>query len=226
MTTASIVDIFNLALDACGHSYSVASQLESSREAELCNRWYSRVYKTVGMAAHWNSLRFAAQLTSLSERDDTTDWTSAQPMPNWQFAYGLPTDFLAPQYMTDFSQFQLGVHSTHRAIFSNSESPAVLIFTRDNVSPALWDEGLTTAIIRSLAAVISRPLSAKRAMTDDNFRLANQAILDAREENANSSNVTYDHVPDWLAARGVSLGLGASNRFIYPYGELVSVSTV
>ena len=225
MATESKVDIFNLALEALGHRNTVSSPTEASREAELCSLWYPRVYRSVGKAAHWGCLKAPKRLAQLSERNTSTDWDSTQPLPPWNYAHGLPADLLAPQYLATYDRFEIGVHGTVRALFSDLEEP-ILIYSRLDVNISLWDEGFTNAFIYTLGAMIARPLTGKSIRAQELYQLAQISIMDAREQEANDSQVQFETIPDWLIARGVSGPSSGHDRYFYPYGPVLTNSNV
>ena len=65
------------------------------------------------------------------------------------------------------------------------------------------------------------PLSGKPARAKMLADHANQLLYSARENAANTSNDTYESVPDWISQRGYS-GTLAVNKYFYPYGGLLT----
>jgi hypothetical protein len=53
---------------------------------------------------------------------------------------------------------------------------------------------------------------------------ANDIVLNARANSANSQNEMHESVPDWIAARGYDFT--PRSQFYYPQGSLLSLSSV
>jgi hypothetical protein len=219
-----VVDLYNLALNAVGARNNVASRTELSREAEVCELWFTVARDAVFAAAPWPELTKLAYLTVLNERDAEEDWVATNARPGYQFAYEAPRDMVRPQYLTNFDRFLVTALGDKQAIVSNTES-AILAYTTKDLSPSFWSAGLKMAMVYALASHIVMPLSAKPARAKQAAEQANNAILQARETAANTSNETFDYLPDWIAARGFA-GADVSQRFIYPVGNLLTVANV
>ena len=226
----SVVELFNLALSAIGTRRIVSSAAEHSREAEICNLWYPVVRDVVLSAAPWDSARKTARLALLAERDFDLDWANGDPEPGWAFAYGQPSDMLHPLWLDGFYQFRLGLRhvtvgnttQTAKAVFTNYEDPVLTyIFRQEQLGHMAPD--LYQAIALALGGAIARPLNGKAKMADLALGEANKAILEARVRSANENNIRFDHVPDWLSARGVVQN-GAVSGYVYPSGPLLSAA--
>lgn len=219
----SVLQIYNQALSLVGTRASVSSLTERTRECELCNEHYEVVRDQVLRAAPWACARKAARLGLLAEREDG-DWTAAQPIPPWLFAYALPSDYLHPRMLTAYARFEIATHAGANALLTNTED-AVLIYTAKETDTSLWDIMLTSAVFLGLAAVIAKPLTGSTRKRQALVEEANMRIMLAREADANLSHDPVEWLPDWLKARGVS-GPGNPNRFIYPVGPLLMGDTV
>lgn len=218
----SIVDIYNMALNAVGTRDDVSSPSENSREAEVCRRWYDNARDLILRAAFWPSAEAFSRLSVLAERDETEAWTSSDPAPGFRFAYAVPNDLLVPRYQADFGRFTFGVYGSQRAVMSNTEQ-VILAYTRQQTNVGLWDNALLMAIVYSLAAHIAMPLHGKPARAKSMADQANNLILSARELAANTGENQYDTVPDWIAARGYAKQT-PDQRYLFPYGPMISVS--
>jgi len=219
-----VTQLFNLSLNAIGARGKVASPTENSREAEVCSLWYEVVKDQIFAAAPWPELTKLASLEVLDERDAEEDWVNTNARPGYAFAYALPDDFAYPQYLSNFDRFLLTAYGDSQAISTNSEN-AVLAYTSKNLVPDRWSPGLRMAIVYALASHIVMPLSGKVSRAKQMVDQANNYIMQAREAGANTSNEQFEHIPDWIAARGYS-GSTQSMRYIYPYGDLLTVSNV
>src|SRR5690606_12762983 len=93
-----------------------------------------------------------------TERGDAP-WAANDPAPGWRYAYALPSDFLAPRYLSDYAQFDLGVNALdQRVLYTNSHQP-ILRYTKRQTQPGLWDVDLRSAIVFALAAHIAPKLT-------------------------------------------------------------------
>lgn len=210
----SVVGVYNLACSAIGTRARIASPTEASREAEVCQDWYETVRDRVLTMAPWPEARATARLALRVARDDTADWVATDPSPSYLFSYNLPSDYLWPRYLSDYSGFQMEVTSGNTlALMSNMEEP-ILHYTKRQTDPTLWSPQLHMAIVYSLASFISMPLHGKSGRANIVMGQANQIITDARVLAANTDNTSLDTMPDWIAARGFS---GSQySRFFYP----------
>ncbi len=150
----SVVDIYNMALNAVGTRDDVSSPNEASREAEVCRRWFANARDLILRAAFWPSAEAHSRLSVLAERDETEAWTSADPSPGFRFAYAVPSDLLVPRYQADFGRFVFSTYGDSRAVMSNTEQ-VVLAYTRQQTNVSLWDHALLMAIVYSLGAHIA-----------------------------------------------------------------------
>jgi hypothetical protein len=220
--------LFNLALNAIGARSNVASPTENSREAQVCSLWYPVVQGAVFEAAPWPELTKFASLTLLDTRDSEAAWVNTNARPGYTFAYGLPTGFVRPQYLTNFDRFLMasypGASGDVRALATNTED-AILAYTSATVDMDVWTNSLVLAMAYALASHVVMPLSGKVSRAKQMVDQANNLILQARDVAGNTSNEQFDSIPDWIAARGYS-GTTVSQRYIYPYGDLLTVANV
>lgn len=222
MAISSLVQVYNLALNAVGARDNISLPTENSREAETCGLWYSPVRDQILSSAAWPEATDMVYLAQLSEADD--EWAAGEPRPGYGYSYALPTDLLRPQYLSDFGHFLVtGDQSGVRALHTNGATP-ILVYTKRLETIALWGSELQMAIVYGLAAHICMPLTGKPSRAKSLRDQANQLVLAARETAANMSNEFHEHVPDWIAARGYNFS--ASTRYVYPYGSLLSLSNV
>jgi hypothetical protein len=219
------VGIYNLALNAIGARSNVTSPAENSREAEVCNLWFSPVRDQVLASASWPEATNMKYLAILKEADEDGDgiWALGDPRPGYQFVYSLPSDCLRPQYLSDFSRFLVTYYEPNQRAFHTNTVDAIFFYTMRLETISLWSSELQMAIVYALAANICMPLSGKPARAKMLADKANQLVLMARETAANTSNERYESIPDWISARGYSDG-SSQTRFFYPYGSLLSVS--
>lgn len=217
------VTIFNQALSAIGHRALVVTEDEASREASICRMWYASVRDQILRSAPWASAKRAARLELLSERPASGEWEAEEPQPGYQYAYELPTDMLAPRYLSSYSPFEISMlDATTKALMANEED-VILIYTMQQTDPDLWDPHLTMAIVYALASFICNPLTGKRATGADVAKRANDLIMTARDSLANLDQAPHESIPDWIAARGY-VNLAPPTRYFFPYtGALIPV---
>ncbi len=219
-----LVSLFNLALSAVGTRARVSSPGEETREAQICRTWYPVVRDTALRAANWASCRSVARLALQREASSDADWADGDPEPPWTYRYGLPADYLYPRWLSDYSAFALCVYNDVTMLQTNSVEP-VLIYTKRQENPAVWDPDLYRAVSLGLAASIALPLHGKADRANVMMQDANSLIIAARVNTANENTQELDSLPDWLLARGASLNTSYS-KYIYQYGPLFNTGAL
>lgn len=223
MAISSEVGLYNLALNAVGSRDNISSPTENSREAEVCRLWYSPVRDQILAAAPWPEATKVRALSLLAEATGE-EWASSDPKPGYSYAYAVPSDMLRPQYLTDFSRFNLTNYGDNqRAIHTNAD-PAILAYTFRLENMSLWSAELQMAVVYGLAAHICMPLTGKPSRGRVLAQEANNRIWAARESAANTSDERYDSIPDWLSARGYSDAV--QSRYVYPFTNTLSLPDV
>lgn len=214
--------LYNLALNAVGTRSRVASPTEVSREAEVCNLWYPTVRDQVLCAAHWDSAAAIAQLTLESSRTEDT-WAEGEPEPPWLFRFNLPQDFLYPRHLSTLENFRLTQVGGVPKLLAMTET-ALLHYTKKQDVVASWDPDLWYSTVQGLAGHIAMPLHGKASRAAQALANANDVMAKAQARVANRNQVSYDHVPDWLVARGV-VSVSPVSGYIYQVGPLFAVGT-
>lgn len=217
----SVVELWNLALSATNGRGSISSLTETGREADLCRLWYPLIRDMVLKSASWPSTKRYARLALLAERDAGKDWTSADPAPTWRFAYAAPADMIAPRYLSSYARFDYSVRDSNSVIMTD-ESLAILHYLVRQTDVTKWDTGLASAVVYSLAAAVSRPLTGKTTLARDLKDLAAETVLLARTEMANESEDNFSQLASWHEARGYD-GLPATTQFFWPYSGLSAI---
>lgn len=218
--TTSVLDVWNGALSKAHARAKVSSLTESSRERELCSRWYDITRHLVLEAAHWPGTRSVARLALLAERNTALDWVAGDPPPQYIYSYALPEDYIRAWYMSDYTPFEVYYDHTRsrRVIVTNTED-AVLVYARDNENVVDWTPGQKMATMLGLAANLVGDLAGSRTLKQDLFREANDHLLEAQSNALNSESFQVDTLPPWLAVRGYAEG-PTLTRFYYPFGGL------
>lgn len=218
MGISSIVQIYNLALNACGERSNISLPTENSRRAEVCNLWYEPVLEQVLSAAPWPEATKILYAAETAEKADS-DWLETEPRPGYQYAYTLPTDCLRPQYLADFTKFQISILGDVKVLNTNTFQ-AILVYTANITNISLWSAELRMAIVYALSAHVCMAISGKPTRTKMLIDRANQFILDARISAANESTEQYESLPEWISGRGFSDP--NPQKYIYPLGSLLS----
>ncbi len=220
MAVTSEVGIYNLALNAIGERSNVSLPTENSRQAEVCRLWYETVRNHILSAAPWPEASGMEYLALVSDREEET-WLESEPRQGYAYVYALPEDCLRPRYLNSFAQFLLSERNDVRLLHTNQAS-AVLTFTKRQTNISLWTSDLLMAIAYGLAAHICDPLSGKPSRARVLAEKANDLILSARVNAANSSDERHESLPDWIVARGYQSG--TTTRFFYPTASLLNVN--
>ena len=219
---SSETSIYNLALNAIGARSNISSPTENSREAEVCRLWYDSIRDQILSAAAWPEATRTAYLALVNERDSSAEWVPANARPGYQFLYAAPIDCLRPQYLSGYERFHISATVDESTAIATTVEDAIFTYTSRLTNVARWSPDLQLAIVDGLAARICMPLSGKPGRAKVLADQANAMLYAARERAANASNETFEHVPDWISARGYSGSL-SSTRYIYPVGSLLTV---
>lgn len=223
MAISSEVGLYNLALNAVGSRDNISSPTENSREAEVCQLWYTTVRDQILAAAPWPEATKVRSLSLLAEATGA-EWAFGDPKPGYSYVYGAPSDMLRPQYLTDFSRFNLANYGGNQQAINTNAAPALLAYTFRLENISLWGAELQMAVVYGLAAHICMPLTGKPSRGRVLAQEANNRIWAARESAANASDERYDSVPDWISARGYSDATSA--RYVYPFTNTLSLPNV
>lgn len=218
--TVDLTGIYNLALDALGARAKVSSPNENSREAEVCNLWFPAIRDQVLAAARWPEATKMKRLAQLSLQEDD-EWLAGEARPGYTYAYALPADCLRPQYVFDYSAFEIQHYDEEsRALFTNLLAP-ILVYTFRNELISLWSSELKMAVVFGLSANICMTLTGKPSRTKMLLQQANANILAARESAANTNHEFMQATPDWISARGFT-DPSQNTQYFYPYGSLLA----
>lgn len=216
------VSIFNLALNAVGARNNLSATTEKDRGAEVCRLWYPVVRDQVLRAAPWPSCK-SFQRLALRKTRENEKWVTGDPEPGYSYVYGSPSDMLYPRYLSDFSRFTISSYPVDNTSVVNTNSvEAILTYTRRNYQVSTWEASLQMGIVYGLAANIVMPLSGKPSRAQSLVQQANDLIMGAREQAANSDQERIETIPDWFVARGYANP--RDDRFFYPVDTLLTVA--
>lgn len=217
----NIVTLFNLSCGMVGEKVNISSPTEESRPAELCNLYYPLVSKQIQSAARWGCTKEQAVLSRYSEQPAEGMPLSNSPPRRYRYSYNLPENILRPWNLDDYSMFETGTRNSKNLLFTNSEQP-VLLYSKYQENPEMFEPQLFTAIVAGLAANIAIPLTSSSSLASNAQEQANALIVEAQVTEANVGFEAYDSIPDWIAQRGYT-GSARQNQYVYPVGPLLNV---
>jgi hypothetical protein len=194
---ATDVEICNYALDFIGKR-EIASLSENQREAELCNRYYDMIRKSVLRDHKWN---FAVKSVALAAVTDTD-------FVGWDYAFSYPTDALYATKIynsaSDFEKIEYEIRTnsdkTKKYIMCDEESPT-LIYVADVDQENLFDALFIEAFAYKLAATLVIPLKGEMALQQMMMQNYSLAITKAKAEDSNERYKKPSTDNSLLAAR-------------------------
>lgn len=221
---ASQLELYNQALTQAMARTTLTDITEKKPAANTCNLYYETVRQNVLKTASWPSTRKFARLPLLVERNFTNDWTDTDPSPSWRYAYGLPTDMLAPRYLHSYKPFEVEFFPSQNvmALMTNAETP-ILHYTFDQKNVTMWDPALYRAVMFALAAHISLPLNGKPGLAQYLNQQALDIIVQAQTDVANQDELYEEALPEAAAVRGYAEP-PVRTKYFYPYEALNGVS--
>lgn len=207
-------NLYNQALSAVGSDPVVSDPAASSKATDLLNLWYPVARHAVLTAAHWPSVRVIQRLSLAAVRNESLEWANTDPAPGFKYSYAVPSDMVQPQYMEDFSRFQLGRVGAEKVIFSNTEK-AIFNYTMDDPVPVKWEPDLYRCVVWALAACINMGKNGKMALTQKLEQQVVDLISDAAVNAANGDDTYSDAVPSFYAGTEYQLP-ALQTRYYYP----------
>lgn len=203
------------ALAALGTDSTIEALTEVSPEARACNLYYETARDLVFSAAPWTSLTGYSRLATKAIRDDAEDWVQADPPPGWLYSFSWPSDCLRPRHLASYARFLPSLARDDNLILATNEETPILVYTRRLTRVDLWGVDLMTAVSHTLAAMIAKSLTGKDADLQNMYQLANERVLQARVNYANTVHTQLESMPDWITARGGSIS-PPEQRYVYP----------
>jgi len=200
----SKLQIFNMALGLLGTKMTVADEDEDSAEALACRTFYDLALETALAAHDWN---FARRYVDLAE-------LSVTPPNGWAYAYGWPAGCARFRHLTNGSRLAaphlkweaatvLVDEVLVRAILTDVEAPEGC-YTAILTETTLFPPSFTRTVAAALAADIALPLTQKTENENRMQAKLQAAIMRAAVDDGNEGVTSLDdHMPDWLAVRGV-----------------------
>lgn len=126
----------------------------------------------------------------------------------------------------DASRFMIGTdqdanNNSLTVIFTNVRQ-ALCVYTQRMEQTSVWDSDFTEVVVCGLAGRLAGSLTGDKKMMQMQYQLADNKIKQARTNDANEGLTIQDHVPDWIAVRGINWAWGQANPWMAPYGPLFS----
>lgn len=156
----SDIEICNIALGRVANTQPIASFTERSKQAELCQTFYSLLREIVLQDFPWP---FAESIVALAD--------VGSPAPGWQFRYRYPADCLLVREIVTPGQhrvlsssmevpYKVGYDAGGRVIHTDQPTASVR-FTFNVQNPTHFDALFVDALAWRLAMDLALPLSSK-----------------------------------------------------------------
>lgn len=183
----SVIEICNLALSNIGNSRSINNLNEQSKEAGACDLHYESCRDSVLADFDWN---FATKRVALAD--------TANPPPDWQYAYQYPTDCLriteimvpGHRYPTAAMRIQYEVGAdyagTGKLIYTDQPS-AWLKYVSRVADVNMFDAIFVEALAWRLAAAINMQLTGDASLGNNALSMYARVILSAGTHSMNES---------------------------------------
>ena len=241
---ASEIDTCNRALSLIGTQSTISSFNDGTAEAVQCGLWFNNVRQGLLRAAPWGFARAQIALTQIG--DLVPDQTSPYPWlykyeypptalavryilspPPVTASNGVPQTgdnivgnyWLSPsrknRFIPALDVDNLG--NQRRVLLTNIQN-AIAVYTYDVTNVDLMDPMFESALSAALAFKLVVPLSGNVGMQQAFMAHAEKSIINARVADGNEAISTTDHVPDWIATRGIVpnyLALGPGSDWGY-----------
>lgn len=159
------------------------------------------------------------------------------PPTPWLYSYALPSDclqvrFLVPSFsaaafnsispamVTAPTWINGGGEINYAVAYSTDSqnnptnviltnlSQAQAVYTVDQSNPVIWDSLFQQAMVASLSAYLVPALSLNLALMQASIKTAESIISQARVRDGDEGVTVVDHLPDWIAARGIGRFIG------------------
>lgn len=238
---ATDVDICNDALGKIGSRSNIASLVENTNEAIKCNLYYAVTRDEILQMAQWGFATGLVKPVVFKQAPGTpggvaaTAWTTAYPAPPWLYSYTYPANILAvqaivpvlvnssyPYILAAAAAFEIGADSSAGVdvqVILTNQVDAIAVVTKAVTLTTLFSPLFRSALSYALAAKLAGPLTGDKEMAKTMFALANNAIMQARENHANQGLTIIDQEAEWILARE-GIPLQFPGNFMAPYAPL------
>lgn len=193
----SAVQIANMALANLGRSSTIQSFDEKSPEAKQASLWYAQ---TLDMALEAHDWHFARARVALAQHAE-------DPPSEWYFRYVYPVNCLAMRRLEQMSRvddaypFAIETDSVGENCVLTNVQNAIGVYTFRQTNPARFTPHFVDFFSYLLAANMAVPLTAKRALKDDNIKAAAVALRRASALAATQQISEPERDADMIRAR-------------------------
>jgi hypothetical protein len=156
-------DVCNAALAQIGYKSRIGSMYDGSEQSKVALDIYGQTRDYLLVTHDWDFARASVTGTLMP---------GPAPAP-WQFMYAYPAncirvrDIISPAYLANlndplpinFTRDTTAVGTSMVEVILCNVSGAIIVFTEQVTSPALWQEGFTEAMIAALAVRLSAALA-------------------------------------------------------------------
>lgn len=208
---------------------------DPSYEALQAQLWYNTCRLQLLRTAHWG---FARTQLSLTQTGDLyPDNTSPYPW-GYQYVYPsdcvkmryiiappiIPPGNISPPNVSDVSlntwwwrpsrknrfviQDVVDANGKGSKQLVSNVYAAIGVYTRDEQNPALYDELFIQALTTYMAYRMAPSINGNIQIRAEMKQATQEAIIQARTQDGNEAIPTTDHVPDWIATRGIGSPFG------------------
>lgn len=185
--------IFNIALSNLGISAPIQNSIEEHPSAILMNNYYELARDSVLEAHEWS---FANALKELSISEETC------PDANWQYAYTLPNDCVAPRAVIDMNdnkekKYDPAIDSTGQKIILTNINPCLLRYTKRVTNETFFTARFVNALAFYLAYLSAQVITGSNNKKNTNLQdyqiaIREAIVLDARKtENKDQDDKDY-----------------------------------
>ena len=220
---ASLLDIYNQAIGACGSAKVLSDPNQDAPEARACNTYYEQSLTSTLQMGWWNFAQrneyatlYAAAPGTIESSSTNTSWFRTDPPPPWNYAYKMPSDiiqvrmityeaasriFAGPQRFKSMAMYD-AVQGTYIPVIVTNASRAVIVYTANVRDPALFDGQFVDTLVARLAMDMCLKLTADQKLFATRVKVWQQMQNQALTSDANEGLGFIDFIPETLAARG------------------------
>lgn len=196
---ASDVDICNLALAHLGQD-PIQSLTQRGNAAAQCNAVYKVCVEAVLRGYDW---KFASTIRPLSLITDET-----LERNDWSYAYTYPPDCLAVRELVKAAgekavPFDTGhTYDDETKVIFTSRENAKARYTRRITNPELYPADFVVALSWYIAATIALPVTRKRTVQADAWKMFSSVMPQAQVTSANEGTSEFvDNDAPWITGR-------------------------
>jgi hypothetical protein len=186
---ATDVEICNSALAKIGAARIVALS-DNTEQARLCNQQYSLLRDEVLRSHPWN---FAIKRAAL-----TADVTT--PTFRWTSNFILPADYLRVLEIENEDLLQKWAIEGDFLVADQTD-PINIVYIAQITDVTKFDTNFSEVLAWRIAADLAYPLSQSRTLADDVFGRFREALILARNFDAQEGSVIQVGASEWLTGR-------------------------